>query len=287
MATLSFLRFYVHEWTGLRPGDWANRVLQIVERQEFYEPAERTGDLWVWAVSDPAIIQRDGDTLISGVLHKIRKNAIERIWDPNAWNVRRGIPGVYAAEAAAPFTISVQHHIIAHEVTAVQQRHFVAALRAVLSKGGASAPAMNAIIDRRRFFERLDQLERITSLAAKVKPTNPIDKEAIARADGILKESDAEWGTFHFRSRKGLNIRRGTILASILNLATEGYGHGDVTGVERGTGLQQRVRTDDQGIRIRIDGESLEEIRTDAIGLIPAVANYEDEPPVGRRGNAY
>lgn len=282
---LGFLRLYVHDWTSLKPEMWAGRITEIVERREFYEEPGVAGEKWQWAIGSPEVTKGKEDIFISGVLYKIRKNAVDKVWDTDAWTVKKGAPGVLAAENAAPFTISVKHHMIAHGINQVSQTLFVRIFREILQRGGASAPAMNRLVDKANFYSRVERLEKVTVVTAHVQPTNPIDKRSVAKADGILKAARAAHGTFIFRNEQGLNLEQDDLLGHLLNLAGEGYGVGTVTGVEKGTGLRQRVTTDEQAIRIPVDPLTLADLRHLAYDLIPRVAGADDEPvKIRKRG---
>lgn len=115
---------------------------------------------------------------------------------------------------------------------------------------------LDPISDLRSFLQRLESLEKITEINAKVHPTNPLFGRLWSELDKYVKERNADQLEVHEKSSSGLNTKikefiRGIIKsnsweptkdaeladAAIL-MAADGYGVGRAVGIESGEEVQ-------------------------------------------------
>lgn len=284
-ARIGWLRIHVHEWTGSRPETWNARVEEIVRRRESYDWQKRkTGPKWLWVITDLTTKDVPEGPLIEGVLRKIRKDAIDRVFDFDTWNVKEIPPVAAAIEAGAPFTIFVREHLIAHRLTGINQRDFAEAFRAILTKDtGLSPPALNPIVDKREFLSVVRSMRSVHSVRIRdLTPSNPETDEDFAQADEIMKRLRIEHGDFAFRSSQGLNISRGEMISQYLALAARGYGTAIATGeMAPAAGLAGKpvtISTRSKAIIHREKVKGNKGFWEKARELLPSVRGAEDSP---------
>lgn len=111
---------------------------------------------------------------------------------------------------------------------------------------------LDPIADLRTFLQRLDSLDVITEISAKVHPTNPLFGRLWKELDIYVKERDVDTLTVLETSASGLRTKIKDLIRGILNsnsweptrkagitdaallMAADGYGVGAATGIENG-----------------------------------------------------
>lgn len=111
---------------------------------------------------------------------------------------------------------------------------------------------LDPIADLRTFLQRLDSLEKITEISAKVHPTNPLFGRLWSELDDYVKDRAADQIIITESSNKGLKTRLKELIRGILKsnswepakkagltdaamlMAADGYGVGSATGTENG-----------------------------------------------------
>lgn len=109
---------------------------------------------------------------------------------------------------------------------------------------------LDPISDLRSFLTKLNALEKITELSAKVHPTNPLFGRLWEDLDKYVKDRNADQVTVHETSSSGLHTKIKELIAGILKnkkwapetpasitdaailMAADGYGVGSATGIE-------------------------------------------------------
>lgn len=111
---------------------------------------------------------------------------------------------------------------------------------------------LDPISDLRSFLAKLNALDKITELSAKVHPTNPLFGRLWEDLDKYVKERNADQVTINETSSSGLHTELKRLISGILSnekweperpasitdaailMAVDGYGVGSATGIENG-----------------------------------------------------
>jgi hypothetical protein len=222
-----------------------------------------------WAITDAIDGRKDKPKFIFGKLAKYSSEAHVKVVDPAKKSQREALaPNLLAASSPFVYLPDFSGIAFLHVWNEIQEdifpKRFSSLIQAAYENFFVDC-SVEPVADYRAFVEKLEQLDRVTEMSAKVHPPNPLFghlwgdlKNYIARrnAEEISireKKSDGEGIKTSLRelmqeliqqsSRSKTISRPAEITDAAMLMAADGYGHGKIIG-EHG-GEEVIVRTSD------------------------------------------
>lgn len=222
-----------------------------------------------WAITDAIDGRKEKPKFIFGKLAKYSSEGHVKVVDPAKKSQREALaPNLLAASSPFVYLPDFSGITFLHVWNAIQEdlfpKRFSSLIQAAYENFFVDC-SVEPVADYRAFVEKLDQLDRITEMSAKVHPPNPLFGHLWGDLRDYIARRNAE--ELSVREKKsdgdGIKTELRILMQELLNhspkaqpaakpaditdaamlMAADGYGHGKITGEQHGE--EVIIRTSD------------------------------------------